>query len=57
MRTAIPLALLLLASCGGGEPKPGALSADEERQLNDAAAMLDEPEEGDPAGAEADTSD
>jgi ABC-type glycerol-3-phosphate transport system substrate-binding protein len=32
--------LLLVAGCSGGE-QPGALSRDEERQLNDAAAMLD----------------
>ena len=36
-------AALTLAACGGGEPKEGALTADEEQQLNDAAAMLDEP--------------
>lgn len=45
MRAAIFCALLLLAGCGANEPKEGALSADEERQLNDAAAMLDEPGE------------
>ena len=39
------LAALTLAACGGGEPKEGALTADEEQQLNDAAAMLDEPED------------
>jgi len=39
------LAALTLTACGGGEPKEGALTADEEQQLNDAAAMLDEPED------------
>lgn len=33
--------LLAVAGCSGGGEQPGALSADEERQLNDAAAMLD----------------
>lgn len=33
--------LLLAAGCSGGGEQPGTLSADEERQLNDAAAMLD----------------
>lgn len=41
------LAALTLAACGGSEPKDGALTADEEQQLNDAAAMLDEPTEND----------
>lgn len=45
------LASLLLASCGGPEQREGALTADEEQQLNDAAAMLDEPEEEAPADA------
>jgi hypothetical protein len=37
------LALLLLASCGGGEtPQPGALTRDEEQALEDAASMLDD---------------
>lgn len=36
---------LLLAACGGGEDEEDALSADEDRQLNEAAEMLDEPEE------------
>lgn len=35
---------LLLSACGGPEKREDALSADEEQQLNDAAAMLDEPE-------------
>lgn len=39
------LTALTLAACGGGEPKEGGLTADEEQQLNDAAAMLDEPED------------
>lgn len=39
-------ALLLLAACDDGEARKGELSADEERQLDEAAAMLDEPEHG-----------
>ncbi len=36
------LPLLLLAACsGGGSEDPGAVTADEAAQLNDAAAMLD----------------
>lgn len=36
------LPLLLIASGCSSEPtEPGAVTADEERQLNDAAAMLD----------------
>ncbi|QNE31940.1 hypothetical protein F1C10_08320 [Sphingomonas sp. NBWT7] len=34
-------ALLLLAACSLEPDAPGAISADEEQQLNDAAAMLD----------------
>jgi len=49
-------AALTLAACGGGEPKDGALTADEEQQLNDAAAMLDEPED-EATQAEADESE
>ncbi len=47
MRRGVALAALALAlaACGDGEVKEGALTADEEQQLNDAAAMLDEPEE------------
>lgn len=37
---AAPLALLAAACSGGGDPTPG-LTADDDRQLNDAAAMLD----------------
>ncbi len=44
MRRALALAaMLMLAACGGGEDRKDELSADEDRQLNDAAAMLDEP--------------
>ena len=46
MRGIAVAALFLLAACGDGETREGELSADEERQLNDAAAMLDEPEDG-----------
>ena len=35
------LALLLLAACTREEPQPGGLTADDQAQLNDAAAMLD----------------
>ena len=45
MRGIAVAALLLLAACGDGETREGELSADEEQQLNEAAAMLDEPEE------------
>jgi hypothetical protein len=34
-------ALLLLAACSTEPDAPGAITADEEQQLNDAAAMLD----------------
>lgn len=45
-------AALLLAACGNGEVREGALTADEEQQLNDAAAMLDESDDDadEPAG-------
>lgn len=46
MRIAFALAgLLVLGACGGAEDQEDALSADEDRQLNEAAAMLDEGEE------------
>ena len=41
IRTILPFALLALAACGGTEPVPGGVSADEAAALNDAAAMLD----------------
>lgn len=42
MRLVGPISLaLLLAACSGGEEQPGTVTADEARQLNDAAAMLD----------------
>jgi len=31
----------LLAACGGGADAPGSLNADDQHQLNEAAAMLD----------------
>lgn len=56
MRRAVVLtAALLLAACGGGEPKEGELSADEDRQLNEAAEMLDEPAEEENRDADDDT--
>lgn len=41
MRQILPLALLMLAACGTGDPVPGGVSADEAAALNDAAVMLD----------------
>ena len=41
MRSAILLPLLLLAACSGEEPQPAGLTADDQAELNDAAAMLD----------------
>jgi hypothetical protein len=38
----IAAAALALAACGGPEKGAGGLSADEERQLDNAAAMLDD---------------
>ncbi|MBM6575902.1 hypothetical protein KCP91_05920 [Microvirga sp. SRT01] len=32
---------LFVAACSGGEEQPGTVTADEARQLNEAAAMLD----------------
>lgn len=32
---------LFLTACSGSEDQPGTVTADEARQLNDAAAMLD----------------
>ncbi|WP_168377358.1 hypothetical protein [Sphingomonas sp. Leaf343] len=32
---------LLLVACSGGEDQPGTVTADEARQLNEAAEMLD----------------
>jgi hypothetical protein len=40
MKTHLLGAALLLTACGGGQPS-GELTADESRQLNEAAAMLD----------------
>ena len=38
----MPLALLLASACSSNSgDAPGAISADEDRQLNEAAAMLD----------------
>ncbi|VXC79389.1 hypothetical protein [Sphingomonas sp. AX6] len=41
MRNILPFVLLALAACGGAEPVPGGVSADEAAALNDAAMMLD----------------
>ena len=38
---ALLLAPILLAACSGGGEQPGAVTADEARQLNEAAEMLD----------------
>jgi hypothetical protein len=40
-RIALVAAALAVAACGRDPDPPGALSADDERQLNEAAAMLD----------------
>lgn len=45
MRGSLVVAVLLLAACGSEAPRAGELTQDEEQQLNDAAAMLDEPDE------------
>lgn len=54
MRGIAVASLLLLAACGGGEAREGELSADEEEQLDEAAAMLDEPEDGEAEDGDAD---
>ncbi|WEK42304.1 MAG: hypothetical protein P0Y64_12975 [Candidatus Sphingomonas colombiensis] len=41
MRFAAGASLALLAACSSQPAAPGAVTADEERQLNEAAAMLD----------------
>ncbi len=41
MRTLALGLLLLLGGCGSGPEASGGVSADEQRQLNDAAAALD----------------
>lgn len=41
MRFGMTGVLLLLAACSSQPDQPGAVTADEARQLNDAAAMLD----------------
>ncbi len=42
MRLVGPIAVaLLLAACSGGEDQPGTVTADEARQLNETAKMLD----------------
>ncbi len=41
MRRLIPLLALALAACGSGDTAAGGVSADEARELNEAAAMLD----------------
>ena len=38
---ALLIPVLILAGCSAADDPPGALTRDEERQLNDAAAMLD----------------
>lgn len=37
----VALPLLLGAACSGGDAPPGGVTADEARQLNEAAEMLD----------------
>jgi hypothetical protein len=41
MRLLIPLLALALAACGSADDAPGGVSAEEARELNEAAAMLD----------------
>lgn len=41
MRAAFAVAALLLAACSGDGEQPGAVTADEARELNEAAEMLD----------------
>ena len=41
MRPVLTAALLLAACSSDPEPQPGGLTADDQAQLNDAAAMLD----------------
>ena len=41
MRATFLLPILLLAACAGEEQQPAGLSADDQAELNDAAAMLD----------------
>ena len=40
-RAALIVVALLLAACSAEPDRPGGVTADEARQLNDAAAMLD----------------
>lgn len=40
MRAALAIALLALVACSANDD-PGAITADQQQQLNDAAAMLD----------------
>lgn len=47
------MAILLLTGCGEPEEAQTSLTADEEQQLNDAAAMLDEPEDAEGQDSEA----
>ncbi len=45
--------LILLAACGGADEDTGGVTAEESRQLNEAAAMLDTlPAEGEGEGAD-----
>lgn len=41
VRSAALVAALLLAACGSELDQPGGVTADQARQLNEAAAMLD----------------
>lgn len=58
MRLVLALAaLLVLGACGDAEDQEGALSADEDRQLNEAAEMLDQPAVEESAGNKGDAAD
>ncbi|MFT3978666.1 MAG: hypothetical protein QM688_16400 [Sphingomonas bacterium] len=54
MRAAAGALLALLAACSSQPATPGAVSADEERQLNEAAASLDANSVDAPAGNDED---
>lgn len=41
MRRIFVIPLLLLSACAKEEPQPAGLTADDQAELNDAAAMLD----------------
>jgi hypothetical protein len=48
----VAAALLALGACGGDEPREGGVTAEESKQLNEAAEMLDASPDGLVAGDE-----